>query len=152
MLSTKNKYLVICLLQPSWVSDEEFGMGYLELKPAPGPTQKSSAANQSTLQNGAIIHASPGESAGGRTAAVGRACDGKSERTESASLKPDMGHAKQNAPSSNGSDSTSSRPSAVQSGASRSMENQKHADDLANEPLEESNTKAVAKTFSNQEV
>lgn len=127
-------------------------MGFLELKPAPGPTQKSSAANQSAIQNGAIIHASQGESAGGRTAAVGRAGDGKSERTESASQKPDLGHSKQNAASSNGPDSSSSRPSAVQSGASRSMENQKHMDDSTNEPLEESNTKTVAKTFSNQEV
>nr|GMD23387.1 THO complex subunit 2 [Ipomoea batatas] len=127
--------------KPSWVSDEEFGMGFLELKPAPGPTQKSSAANQSAIQNGAIIHASQGESAGGRTAAVGRAGDGKSERTESASQKPDLGHSKQNAASSNGPDSSSSRPSAVQSGASRSMENQKHMDDSTNEPLEESNTK-----------
>ncbi|KAG8382675.1 hypothetical protein BUALT_Bualt05G0101900 [Buddleja alternifolia] len=39
--------------KPSWVTDEEFGMGYLDLKPAPVPASKSLSANATVLQNGA---------------------------------------------------------------------------------------------------
>ena len=35
---------LILILQPSWVTDEEFGRGYLELKLAPSVTSKSNAA------------------------------------------------------------------------------------------------------------
>ncbi|KAL3637408.1 hypothetical protein CASFOL_018576 [Castilleja foliolosa] len=37
---------------PSWVTDEEFGMGYLDLKPAPAPAPASKSGNAVVLQNG----------------------------------------------------------------------------------------------------
>ncbi|RAL47850.1 hypothetical protein DM860_011435 [Cuscuta australis] len=139
--------------KPLWVSDEEFGMGYLELKPAPGLTQKSAAANQSALQNGALNNVSQGEHVGGRNAAVGKMGDGKLDRAESSLQKSDLVHAKNIFVSSNGPDNTSSRPStAVQSGTSRPAENLKLMDDFTNEPLGESNIKAISKTSAIQEV
>ncbi|CAH9146449.1 unnamed protein product [Cuscuta epithymum] len=137
--------------KPLWVSDEEFGMGYLELKPGPGLTQKPAPANQSALPNGSMTSLSQGEHAGGRSAAVGRPGDGKLDRAENPSQKSDPVHSKQNLASSNGPDYILRLSTAVQSGTSRSMENQKYMDELANEPLGESNSKVVSKTYSNQE-
>ncbi|KAK4484104.1 hypothetical protein RD792_011324 [Penstemon davidsonii] len=58
--------------KPSWVTDEEFGMGYLEIKPVPAPAPKSLPANSTALQNGAGLSVSPAEQIGGsRTASAG---------------------------------------------------------------------------------
>ncbi|KAK6146706.1 LOW QUALITY PROTEIN: hypothetical protein DH2020_020575 [Rehmannia glutinosa] len=57
--------------KPSWVTDEEFGMGYLDIKPAPGPASKSLSANAVGLQNGAGLSVSQAEQMGGRTVSSG---------------------------------------------------------------------------------
>ncbi|KAL7149573.1 hypothetical protein ABFS83_05G050400 [Erythranthe nasuta] len=57
--------------KPSWVTDEEFGMGYLDLKPVPPPATKSLSANATALQNGAGLGVSQAEQSGGRTVPVG---------------------------------------------------------------------------------
>ncbi|KAL3830707.1 hypothetical protein ACJIZ3_019509 [Penstemon smallii] len=58
--------------KPSWVTDEEFGMGYLEIKPVPAPASKSLPANSTALQNGAGLSVSQAEQIGGsRTASAG---------------------------------------------------------------------------------
>ncbi|KAI9188639.1 hypothetical protein LWI28_016121, partial [Acer negundo] len=54
---------------PSWVTDEEFGMGYLELKPAPSLASKSLAGN-GAVQNGSALNVSQNEIAGGKTASM----------------------------------------------------------------------------------
>ncbi|KAH6773938.1 THO2 [Perilla frutescens var. frutescens] len=52
----------------SWVTDEEFGMGYLDIKPAAAPASRSLSSNANALQNGAVSQA---EQMGGRTVSVG---------------------------------------------------------------------------------
>ncbi|CAA0814725.1 THO complex subunit 2 [Striga hermonthica] len=61
--------------KPSWVTDEEFGMGYLDLKPAPVPVSKPLSANVGVLQNGAGPSSSQVEQVGGRTATLGSLSD-----------------------------------------------------------------------------
>ncbi|EEF34845.1 tho2 protein, putative [Ricinus communis] len=50
--------------KPSWVTDEEFGMGYLDIRPP--AASKSVSGNISVGQNSSGLNASQGESAGGR--------------------------------------------------------------------------------------
>ncbi|KAL0409045.1 UNVERIFIED_CONTAM: THO complex subunit [Sesamum radiatum] len=57
--------------KPSWVTDEEFGMGYLDIKPAPAPASKSLSANVAAVQNGAGLSVSQAEQTGGRTVSAG---------------------------------------------------------------------------------
>ncbi|XP_057777651.1 THO complex subunit 2 [Salvia miltiorrhiza] len=54
--------------KPSWVTDEEFGMGYLDIKAAPAPASRSLSSNANVLQNGAVSQA---EQMGGRAVSVG---------------------------------------------------------------------------------
>ncbi|KAL3635917.1 THO complex subunit 2 [Castilleja foliolosa] len=54
--------------KPSWVTDEEFGMGYLDLKPAPAPASKS--GNAAALQNG-TINGAQAEQMGARAVSSG---------------------------------------------------------------------------------
>ncbi|KAL6543872.1 hypothetical protein OROGR_010369 [Orobanche gracilis] len=57
--------------KPSWVTDDEFGMGYLDIKPAPVPAIKSLSANAVALQNGAGFSASQAELLGSKTVSSG---------------------------------------------------------------------------------
>ncbi|KAK4423361.1 THO complex subunit [Sesamum alatum] len=57
--------------KPSWVTDEEFGMGYLDIKPAPAPASKSLSANATAVQNGAGLSVSQAEQMGGRSVSAG---------------------------------------------------------------------------------
>ncbi|GFP83587.1 THO complex subunit 2 [Phtheirospermum japonicum] len=57
--------------KPSWVTDEVFGMGYLDSKPAPGPASKSLSGNAVALQNGSGLGASQAEQIGARTVSSG---------------------------------------------------------------------------------
>ncbi|XP_062113290.1 THO complex subunit 2 isoform X2 [Humulus lupulus] len=101
--------------KPSWVTDEEFGMGYLELKPAPSLAAKSSVVRDQMLK--------------------ARPADGRTERAEIASnIKSDPGSVKLKGSSLlNGTDAQSSMPLAgLSSGASRSLENHKLVDDSMN--------------------
>ncbi|KAL1568656.1 THO complex subunit 2 [Salvia divinorum] len=54
--------------KPSWVTDEEFGMGYLDIKAAPASASRSLSSNANALQNGAVSQA---DQMGGRTVSVG---------------------------------------------------------------------------------
>ncbi|XP_017222292.2 THO complex subunit 2 [Daucus carota subsp. sativus] len=65
----------------SWVTEEEFGMGYLELKPVLPIAPKSLAGNVAPPHNGSAVNVAANEPAGGRI----KPADGKSERTESLS-------------------------------------------------------------------
>ncbi|XP_073059510.1 THO complex subunit 2 [Primulina eburnea] len=56
--------------KPSWVTDEEFGMGYLDIKPAPAPAPKLLSGNATTVQNG-TGNLSQIEQIGGRAVSVG---------------------------------------------------------------------------------
>ncbi|XP_057960883.1 THO complex subunit 2 [Malania oleifera] len=149
--------------KPSWVTEEEFGMGYLELKPASSLASKSLANNAVTVQNGgSSLNIAQSESAGGRQSATGsqhldsgnsakevrtKHTDGRLERTESVStLKSDLGNAKLKGGSLvNGSDSQSSLPSATpQSGSSRSIDNQKLIDESTNSAIDENLIKTAS--------
>lgn len=67
------------MFQSSWVTEEEFGMGYLELKPVPPVAQKSLTGNVASAHIGSSVNIAVNEPAGGRT----KPGDAKSERTES---------------------------------------------------------------------
>ena len=159
-------------LQPSWVTDEEFGMGYLELKPTPSLASKSLAGNLVAVPNGSGLNIFQNESSGGRTVASGtqhldagnsvkeqvlraKTVDGRLERTESVSLvKSDPVHAKVKAGSSvNGSDIQQSMPSAAShTGTSRSGENQRPVDESTNRTLDESTVKVSSRASTESEV
>ncbi|KAL3502101.1 hypothetical protein ACH5RR_036550 [Cinchona calisaya] len=131
--------------KPSWVTDEEFGMGYLELKPAAVPASKSLGENSVAI-NGAGPNVSLDEPAGGRSVAAGnlhsdysnsnkdlrtRPADGRIERAESASLKSDSGSARLKSGSLvNGSELQSPVPS-------RSTESIKQLDESSNRSSED---------------
>ncbi|XP_052205277.1 THO complex subunit 2 isoform X2 [Diospyros lotus] len=125
--------------KPSWVSEEEFGMGYLELKLAPSLPSKPLAGTQHSDTGTAI------KDQISRTKPV----DGRLERTESAALKSDQGHAKPKGLSLiNGSDA---QPSAAQAGTSKSIENYKQMDDTINQTLDDSVTKVGTKASAESE-
>lgn len=158
------------ILQPSWVTEEEFGMGYLELKPAPPSlASKSLAGNIGAAQNGSGLNVPQSEIAGGRSAAGQQSdsgnsvrdsalrtkpVDGRLERTESASLKSDTVPVKLKGGSQvNGSDFSSTVPTAgAQSGQSKAVENLKQMDESANRASEDSLLKVTARTSAESEV
>ncbi|KAF3432078.1 hypothetical protein FNV43_RR26817 [Rhamnella rubrinervis] len=146
--------------KPSWVTDEEFGMGYLELKPAPSLAAKSSVSNSVPLQSGSAIGISSSDPAGGKASLMDSAnsvkdqmlkkssVDGRVERAEVvSSMKSDAGNLKLKGGSLvNGSDTQSSICLAVlQSGTSRSIENKKQVDEFSNKTLDDNVAKAGAK-------
>lgn len=141
--------------KPSWVTDEEFGMGYLELKPAPSMT-KSAAGSSAAVQSGIGLHVSQTESASGKHLDSGntvkeqtvrtKTADGKSERTESiTATKSDSGHVKLKGSSMvNGVDAQSSLASpAGQSGALKSVENPKQVEESISRAPDEHITRNV---------
>ncbi|CAH8349699.1 unnamed protein product [Eruca vesicaria subsp. sativa] len=95
----------------SWVTDEEFGMGFLELKAPPVQTPK-----YTTSQNGLVGGASQGESTGGRSTVNQQPESGGKDqlsktktpdgRTENMPSKSDQGH-----PKSKGSNPSDAQPS-----------------------------------------
>ncbi|KAF3669942.1 THO complex subunit 2 [Capsicum annuum] len=127
----------------SWVTDEEFGMGYLELKLAAPPASKSSTVNSLAIPNGSGPSVSQGEPvAQGRTVAAGRVADGKLDRPDSSLPKPDLGPVKQKGSQSiNGLDVQSVLSAAPQS----DTPSQKQVDESLCGPLEESTIKAASK-------
>ncbi|WJX48474.1 THO complex subunit 2 [Trifolium repens] len=141
--------------KPSWVTEEEFGMGFLELKLAPSMT-KSAAGNSAAVQSGIGPHVSQTESASGKHLDSGntvkdqtvrtKTADGRSERTESiTTAKSDSGHVKLKGSSMvNGLDSQSSLASpAGQSGALKSVENPKHVEESTSRAPDEHVTRNV---------
>uniref|UniRef100_A0A803Q3I5 THO complex subunit 2 n=1 Tax=Cannabis sativa TaxID=3483 RepID=A0A803Q3I5_CANSA len=119
--------------KPSWVTDEEFGMGYLELKPAPSVAAKSTIVRDQMMKT--------------------RTVDGRTERQENASnIKSDSGIVKLKGSSLvNGTDAQSSMPLAgLSSGTSRSLENHKLAEDSTNR--DEIIAKVTPKTSAEPEV
>ena len=164
--STWNKYSSI--LQPSWVTDEEFGNGYLDSKPAPSLSSKSASGNSVPAQSSSAIKLSQSEPAGGKTVATAtqhsdfvkdhilktKPADGRLERTESVTIvKPDPGIVKLKVGLLvNGADAQSSLPSAtVQSGTSRSTENPKQVDE-STRTLDENMAKVAPKNSTESEV
>ncbi|CAO2828526.1 unnamed protein product [Amaranthus hypochondriacus] len=125
--------------KPSWVTEDEFGMGYLELKPAPPVAPKSSTVNASG------IGVSQSEHAGGRVASEAQPLDsgnsmkdqtfrtksveGRLEKTDSV-----PGNAKKGGSIANGSDVLST---SAQISVARSLESQKLADEPPTKIMEE---------------
>ncbi|KAF7808544.1 THO complex subunit 2 [Senna tora] len=141
--------------KPSWVTDEEFGMGYLELKPAPSMTSKSSPGISAAVQSGIGVNVSQMESTSGKhldsvnavkdQSARTKSSEGKSERTESIpATKSDSVQVKLKGSSLvNGLDAQSSLPSSGHSGTSRTAENQKQVDESINRALDENVARAA---------
>ncbi|KAJ9546923.1 LOW QUALITY PROTEIN: hypothetical protein OSB04_019466 [Centaurea solstitialis] len=128
-------------VQPSWVTEEEFGMGYLDLKPAQSTASKS-AYVAPVASTG--LNMPPGEAATGRTASSGQHHDSGtsiiSSRAKPSESKHERTDVKVKGGSlSNGSDA--SMPSVVQS---RSVESQKQIDDSGNRVLEENAAKKTS--------
>lgn len=154
-------------MQPSWVTDEEFGMGYLELKPAPSLTAKTSVSNSVALQSGSAIGISSSDPAGGKASLMDstnsvkdqmlktKSVDGRVERAEGVSItKSDSGNLKLKGGSLvNGSDTQSSMSSAVlQSGTPRLIENKKQVDEFSNRTLDDNVAKTGPKNSLEPEV
>lgn len=149
-------------LQPSWVTDEEFGMGYLELKPAPSLAAKSSVPNSVALQSSSAISISLSEPAGGKASLTDAAnpikdqmlktkpADGRLERAEGVSnVKSDSGNIKlKGGSTANGSDALA----VLQSGTSRSIENQKQVDEFSNRTVDDNVTRVGPKNSLESEV
>ena len=159
--------LMFFFLQPSWVTDEEFGMGYLELKTAPSLASKSSASNLAASQSNSI-YSSQNEHGGGKPTAVpssdsgnmakdhslrSRTSDVRTDKIDGFSVpKSELGHGKLKGTSLNGPDSQSLVPStSVHSGSSRVVEGQKPGDDLSR-TSNEGSSKVIFKTSSESEV
>ncbi|GAU12866.1 hypothetical protein TSUD_73530 [Trifolium subterraneum] len=133
--------------KPSWVTEEEFGMGFLELKPAPSMT-KSAA-----VQSGIGPHVSQTESASGKHMDSGNTVKDQTVRTKTAdgrtesitAAKSDSGHVKLKGNSMvNGLDAQSSLPSpAGQSGALKSVENPKQVEESISRAPDEHVTRNV---------
>lgn len=151
--------LMLSNMQSSWVTDEEFGMGYLDLKAAPSTT-KSSAGNSAAVQSGISLNVSQTESTSGKHLESGntakdqtirtKTADGKSERTESiTATKYDSGHVKLKGGSMvNGLDAQSSLPSpAGQSGALKSVENPKQMEESISKAPDDHTTRNVEVVF-----
>lgn len=156
--------------QPSWVTDEEFGNGYLDNKPAPSFSSKSSAGNSAPVQGSSSLKISQSEAAGGKAVALAtlhsengssakdpmlktKPADGRLERTESVTIaKSDPAIKLKGGSLVNGSDSHSSLPSAaVHSGMSRSTENPKQVDESTRN-LDENMAKVATKNSTESEV
>lgn len=161
---------VLCfvILQSSWVSEEEFGMGHVDLKPAASPA-KSLAANLVTVPNGSALPQT--ETAVLRNVAVGtqliessnsvkeqilrsKPVDGRTERSESSTLaKADSGQPKLKGGSlPNGADSISSSSTMTQPGTARPSGTQKNADELAKGHVDENMPKIAPKGAVESEV
>ncbi|CAJ2675999.1 unnamed protein product [Trifolium pratense] len=133
--------------KPSWVTEEEFGMGFLELKPAPSMT-KSAA-----VQSGIGPHVSQTESASGKHMDSGNTVKDQTVRTKTAdgrtesitAAKSDSGHVKLKGSSIlNGLDAQSSLPSpAGQSGTLKSAETPKQVDESISRAPDEHVTRNV---------
>ncbi|KAJ0095475.1 hypothetical protein Patl1_15606 [Pistacia atlantica] len=156
--------------KPTWVTDEEFGMGYLELKPAPSMASKSLSGNVVAVQNGSSLNVSQSDLGSGKTVSAvtqhldsgnsvkdqisrTKPADGRLERTESVpSGKSDQGHLKPKSGSlANGSDIHSSMSAPAQGGTLRSVENQKQLDESANRTLDENMAKVATKNSADSE-
>ncbi|XP_073103404.1 THO complex subunit 2 isoform X2 [Elaeis guineensis] len=143
----------------SWVSEEEFGMGHIDLKPAASPA-KSLAGNQGNASNGSALSISHNEMTGMRNATTGnqladplntakdqvaraKSTDGRLDRSESGMLlKSDSAQQKPRSGSStNGPDSQTlssslpPKPSAIV----------KNPDELAKVSPEETAAKVTSK-------
>ncbi|XP_038907239.1 THO complex subunit 2 [Benincasa hispida] len=155
--------------KPSWVTDEEFGMGYLELKIAPSLASKPSAGNLAASQNNSI-YLSQNEPGGGKTTALtnpnsdsgnmakdhslrSRTTDVRTDKIDGLSVpKSELGHGKLKGTTLNGPDSQPLVPStSVNSGSLRMVESQKPGDDLSR-MLDEGSSKVVSKTSSESEL
>ncbi|CAN1296054.1 THO complex subunit 2 [Linum perenne] len=140
--------------KPSWVSDEEFGMGYLELKPP--AASKSLSGNAAPIQSSSVINASQNELGSGKvqTTATHYGDSGNSSREQMSrgngrlDSKSDVGHKKVKGNSSaNGSDGQlSALPVGAQDGGSRSAANQKHTEQLGNRELDETTTRLAQRS------
>ena len=158
-------------MQPSWITDEEFGMGYLDIKP-PSAASKSSSGNVAVAQNSSALNVSQGEPAEGRAPVTGsqhgdpgnstrdqisraKHADGRSDRTDYVShSKFDQGHKKSKGNSLiNGSNAQSDgSAAAIRVGASRSAENQKGVDDSSNRTLDDDTVRVAPKNLEESEV
>ncbi|KAG7016699.1 THO complex subunit 2 [Cucurbita argyrosperma subsp. argyrosperma] len=155
--------------KPSWVTDEEFGMGYLELKTAPSLASKSSASNLAASQNNSI-YPSQNEPGGGKTAALAipnsdslnigkdhslrsRSSDVRMDKIDGSSVpKSELEHGKMKGTSLNGPDSQPLVPStSLHSGSLRMVESLKPGDDLSR-TLDEGSSKVISKTSSESEL
>ncbi|XP_022991162.1 THO complex subunit 2-like isoform X1 [Cucurbita maxima] len=152
--------------KPSWVTDEEFGMGYLELKTAPSLASKSSASNLVASQSNSI-YSSQNEHGGGKPTAVpssdsgnmakdhslrSRTSDMRTDKIDGFSVpKSELGHGKLKGTSLNGPDSQPLVPStSVHLGSLRVVEGQKPGDDLSR-TSNEGSSKVIFKTSSESE-
>ncbi|CAL1381313.1 unnamed protein product [Linum trigynum] len=151
--------------KPSWVSDEEFGMGYLDLKPPAASKSQSGAA--APMHSSSATNASQNEVSSAKVRITGthhgdfgissreqisrgKSSDGRLDKMESGShVKSDAGHQKLKCVSSadGAADGQLSAPLvAVQAGSSRSAENQKQLEKLGNREVDESTIRLASRS------
>ncbi|CAN0870401.1 THO complex subunit 2 [Linum grandiflorum] len=152
--------------KPSWVSDEEFGMGYLDLKPP--AASKSISGTAAPVQSGSVVNLSQNEpgSAKAQTTTthygdsgnlsrdhISRG-NGRLDKMESVShSKSDVGNKKlKGSSSTNGPDGPlSAPPVGTQDGPSRSASNQKYMEESGNRELDETTTRVSQRSSAESE-
>ncbi|KAK9750246.1 hypothetical protein RND81_02G181900 [Saponaria officinalis] len=119
----------------SWVTEDEFGMGYVELKPAQSVALKSATGNGSGL-SGLEAHVSDSVNSHKDQTIRTKSADGRVERPESSS-----GAAKLK-----GANGAEAQLSGTSVGISRSLESQKLPEEVPGKAVEENIAKQTAKT------
>ncbi|KAF6168559.1 hypothetical protein GIB67_005171 [Kingdonia uniflora] len=142
--------------QNSWVTEEEFGMGVVDLKPAPSPSAKSLTA---TAPNGSALNSSQIDPPGVRnvpstthTLDSGIRVKDQNQKSKYVDGKPERGESTthtiklKSGPLSNGLDAQSlMHTEAGQTGISRPTEVQKHTDESTKGTLDDNMAKVASK-------
>lgn len=130
--------------KPSWVTDEEFGMGLVDFK-TQSNASKSLSGTFDSQSEGRTISTGASDSAGSVKDQVLRTkpVDGRLERTESV-----PGHMKVKS----GDSQSSSTSAVVPGGTSKSLENKKQMDEPAIKTLDENISKAGPKISAESEL
>ncbi|XP_074309319.1 THO complex subunit 2 isoform X2 [Silene latifolia] len=130
--------------KPSWVSEDEFGMGYIELKPAQTVALRSTS-------NGSGIGASLTEPIAGRVASEAQALDSvnshrdQTNRVKSVdgrSERPESGPGVSKLKGANGAEA---QPSGTSVGISRSLESQKLVEEISGKTMDDNIAKQTAR-------
>ncbi|KAH7656619.1 THO complex subunitTHOC2 N-terminal protein [Dioscorea alata] len=134
----------------SWVSDEEFSMGHVDIRPA--TTAKSLAGNLGNSSNGSILGVSQNETSGTRNVTAGnqsvraKSVDGRSDRPENGTAMKSDSIQQKTRGAANGSEGGMPN-SSIPSGTSKASV-VRNSDEVAKVSLEDASLKVSSKSES----
>ncbi|KAL5722007.1 THO complex subunit 2 [Ranunculus cassubicifolius] len=127
----------------SWVSEEEFGMGYIDIKPAPAPTPTET--HKPSVKS--VTKVPSNEPPGTKTTESGNLEKEKVSRTKSIEARAEsISNTKPEQPKSKMSSSSSANGLDSQSSLPKPTETHKHADDSIKGTSDENSVKIVPET------